>query len=275
MRRKTSELTDDVQPLITNPWLRICFGRCTSGISWTHSPQLAFKCGFLFVVMDALVNDEPWGTVSWPLMPWCRDSLTMPCTDTKCHYDSPHYCEKNSETGEIYAGGSSIRKKTHKTWRCHMQLNLTTHVGTFRFIYWNILHISASIFYSESILQSQQWTMTLLFMEEILHQLVVSQYLPSFTSFSSQWWRISSINRITLIHHPIIPWWRKKKRGPCREVSAFVPYRNGNVTRVHGRTSVEVLNFETLDLWMFGLPSLTLTAKAPENGWLEDYSPGN
>ena len=66
-----------------------------------------------------------------------------------------------------------------------MQLNLTTHVGTFRFIYWNIVQMSASIFYSESILQSQQWTMTLLFMEEILHQLVVSQYLPSFTSFSS------------------------------------------------------------------------------------------
>ena len=53
----------------SNPWLRICFGRCTSGISWTHSPQLAFKCGFLSVVMDALVNEEPWGTVSWPLMP--------------------------------------------------------------------------------------------------------------------------------------------------------------------------------------------------------------
>ena len=46
---------------------------------------------------------------------WCYDSLTMPCTDTKCHYDSPHYCAKNSETGEIYAGGSSIRKKK-KTW---------------------------------------------------------------------------------------------------------------------------------------------------------------
>ena len=51
-----------------NPWLRKCC-RCTSGISWTHSPQPAFKCGFLSVVMDALVNDEPWGTASWPLMP--------------------------------------------------------------------------------------------------------------------------------------------------------------------------------------------------------------
>ena len=164
-----------------NPWLRKC-SRCTSGISWTHSPQPAFKCGFLSVVMDALVNEEPWGTVSWPLMLrlphhalyWYQMSLWFSPLLWKEQWNWGNLCK--------WKFNSEI---THKTWRCHMQLNLTTHVGTFRFIYWNIVQMSASFFYSESILQSQQWTMTLLFMEEILHQLVVSQYLPSFTSFSS------------------------------------------------------------------------------------------